>query len=214
MTITARLHLLLLLAVLLLIFTDVTVAAPLDKTAMNTDEVERAIVAGGCFWCMEPPFEKLVGVLEVISGYTGGQERNPTYRQVSAGITGHTEAVEIRFDPQRISYKEILSVFWRVMDPTDADGQFVDRGKQYRPGIYPLNDQQMTQALESKRELEALDRFSKPIVVEIVPVTEFYPAEEYHQDYYKKNPIRYKYYRYGSGRDRYLDDVWGEGREH
>lgn len=184
-----------------------------DKQAAGAHS-ERAIVAGGCFWCMEPPFEKLEGVSAVISGYTGGAKKNPTYKEVSAGGTGHTEAVEILFDPAKISYKEILYIFWRVIDPTDAAGQFVDRGSQYRPGIYPLDEEQMRLAQESKRDLEALDRFSKPIVVEIVPATRFYPAEEYHQDYYKKNPLRYRYYRYGSGRDQYLDEVWGEGRKY
>ncbi len=174
---------------------------------------ERAILAGGCFWCMEHPFEKLPGVLSVTSGYTAGSKENPTYRQVSAGGTGHTEAVEIVFDPARVSYQQLLEVFWMQIDPTDAGGQFVDRGSQYRSGIYFLDAKQQHLAEESKRQLAASGRFTAPLVTEIVPAGIFYPAEDYHQDYYKKNPVRYKYYRYGSGRDRYLDKIWGEDRE-
>jgi methionine-S-sulfoxide reductase len=174
---------------------------------------ERAIFAGGCFWCMEHPFEKLPGVLSVTSGYTAGSKENPTYRQVSAGGTGHTEAVEIVFDPARISYRQLLEVFWMQIDPTDAGGQFVDRGSQYRSGIYFLDAKQQHLAEESKQQLAASGRFTAPLVTEIVPAGIFYPAEDYHQDYYKKNPVRYKYYRYGSGRDRYLDKIWGEDRE-
>jgi len=187
---------------------------PQNDEPMMSDGINlsRAIFAGGCFWCMEPPFEKLPGVSAVVSGYTGGDEPNPNYKQVSAGRTGHTEAVEIVFDPQQVSYQQLLEVFWMQIDPTDAGGQFVDRGSQYRSGIYPLNEEQLRQAEASKRELAASGRFEKPVITEIVPAGKFYPAEDYHQDYYKKNPIRYKYYRYGSGRDRFLDRVWGEER--
>jgi peptide methionine sulfoxide reductase msrA/msrB len=171
--------------------------------------VKKATFAGGCFWCMEPPFEKLGGVTEVVAGYTGGYKGNPTYEEVSSGTTGHVEAIQITYDPSKISYSELLQVFWRQIDPTDPDGQFVDRGKQYRTVIFYHNDEQRRLAEGSKEEIERSGRFEKPIVTEIVKVGEFYRAEEYHQDFYKKNPIRYKYYRYRSGRDQFLKRVWG-----
>ena len=183
-----------------------------EATGKATATTERAILAGGCFWCMEHPFEKLPAVRSVTSGYTAGSEENPTYQQVSAGGTGHTEAVEIIFDPAKTSYQQLLEVFWRQIDPTDAGGQFVDRGSQYRSGIYFLDTAQQQSAEESKQRLTESGRFSSPLVTEIVAAGTFYPAEEYHQDYYKNNPLRYQYYRYGSGRDRYLDKVWGEDR--
>lgn len=183
-----------------------------DKGRVESSEVARAIFAGGCFWCMESPFEKIPGVIEVYSGYTGGKVLNPTYKQVSAGGTGHTEAVEVLFDPQRVDYAQLLEVFWRQIDPTDAGGQFVDRGQQYRSGIYPLNEQQQKLAEASKQQLAASGRFKRSIVTEIVAAGKFYRAEEYHQNYYKKNPLRYRYYRYGSGRDKFLDRFWGEDR--
>ena len=173
----------------------------------------RAIFAGGCFWCMEAPFEKLDGVSEVISGYTGGSKLDPTYQEVSAGGTGHTEAVEVLYDPQLVSYEKLLEVFWRQIDPTDADGQFVDRGDQYRSGIFYLDAEQKQLAEKSKQQLEKTGRFNKPIVTEITAAGKFYPAEKYHQDYHSKNPIRYWYYRGGSGRDDYLDKVWGKDRQ-
>ncbi|MEA3363161.1 MAG: peptide-methionine (S)-S-oxide reductase MsrA [Thermodesulfobacteriota bacterium] len=172
----------------------------------------RAVFAGGCFWCMESPFEKLDGVAEVISGYTGGKKMNATYKAVSAGGTGHAEAVEVLYDPQQISYEKLLEVFWMQIDPTDAGGQFVDRGSQYRSGIFYLDAEQKRLAEESKQGLAETGRFNKPLVTEIVMAGEFYPAEEYHQDYHSKNPLRYKYYRYGSGRDKFLDKVWGKDR--
>jgi peptide methionine sulfoxide reductase msrA/msrB len=175
-------------------------------------KVERAIFAGGCFWCMESPYEKLDGVKEVISGYTGGQKEDPTYKEVSAGTTGHAEAVEVIFDPSKISYDELLEVFWRQIDPTDPGGQFADRGSQYRSAIFYLNDEQRALAEKSKENLAKSVRFDKPIVTEIVPASRFYRAEDYHQDYYKKNPVRYKLYRYGSGRDRFLKETWGDER--
>lgn len=174
---------------------------------------DRAIFAGGCFWCMESPFEKLDGVSEVISGYTGGTQLNPTYQGVSAGGTGHTEAVEVLYNPQQVSYEKLLEVFWRQIDPTDANGQFVDRGTQYRSGIFYLNPEQKQLAEASKQQLGASGRFNKPIVTEITAAGKFYPAEEYHQDYHSKNPVRYWYYRGGSGRDDYLDKVWGKDRQ-
>lgn len=174
------------------------------------DTARRAIFAGGCFWCMEKPFEKLDGVSAVVSGYIGGTTENPTYENYGAG--GHTEAVEVTYDPNKIGYGELLDVFWRQIDPTDAGGQFVDRGHSYVSGIFYLDDEQKRLAEQSKKELAARKIFDKPLVTPIVAATTFYPAEEYHQDYYKKNPIRYGYYRAGSGRDRFLDKVWGEDR--
>jgi methionine-S-sulfoxide reductase len=173
----------------------------------------RAIFAGGCFWCMEPPFEKLGGVISVTSGYTGGEKKNPTYEEVSAGGTGHAEAVQIIYDPKKVDYETLLEVFWQNIDPTDGGGQFVDRGSQYRSAIFILDGTQKRLAEESKERLARSGRFAAPIVTEIGAATTFYPAEEYHQDYYKKNPVRYKYYRWGSGRDQFLDRIWGEGRK-
>lgn len=172
-------------------------------------ELDRATLAGGCFWCMEGPFEKLEGVLEVISGYTGGHKANPTYEEVSSGMTGHLEAVQITFDPSKISYSEILDLFWRQINPTDSGGQFVDRGRQYRTAIFYHNEEQKALAERSKAELNKSGRYKDPIVTEIIKASDFYKAEEYHQDYYKKNSIRYKFYRYRSGRDQYLKKIWG-----
>lgn len=172
------------------------------------EKTETAIFAGGCFWCMESPFEKINGVKEVISGYTGGHKDNPTYEEVSSGTTGHLEAIQIIYDPQKVSYNDLLSIFWKQIDPTDADGQFVDRGKQYRSAIFYKSKEEKALAEKSKQNLEKSKRFSSPIVTEIIAATTFYPAEDYHQDYYKKNPVRYNYYRYGSGRDQFLKKVW------
>ena len=169
-----------------------------------------AVFAGGCFWCTESDFEKLPGVIDAISGYTGGQVQDPTYEQVSAGGTGHVEAVKVIYDPSKIDYSQLLDWFWRHVDPTDAGGQFVDRGSQYQSEIFYANDEQKQLAEASKAKLEASGRFDKPIVTQIVKLGPFYPAEEYHQDYYKKNPIRYHYYRWGSGRDQFLEKVWGK----
>jgi peptide methionine sulfoxide reductase msrA/msrB len=157
---------------------------------------------------MEPPFEKLAGVERVVSGYAGGPEVNPSYEQVASGATGHAEAVQVTYDPAMVTYARLLDVFWRQIDPTDAGGQFVDRGAQYRSAIFVHDDTQRTAAESSKAALAASGRFEKPLVTGIVPFTTFYPAEEYHQDYYKKNPLRYRFYRYGSGRDQFLDKVW------
>ena len=178
------------------------------------ENLEVATLAGGCFWCMEPPFEQLPGVYQVISGYTGGPEKNPTYKQVAHGMTGHTESFQVHYDPAQISYPEILEVFWRNIDPTDGGGQFVDRGRQYRSGIFYHNEEQKQQALESKKKLEASGRFKRPVVTEITMASEFYPAEEYHQDFYKKSTAHYKGYRMGSGRDRFIDNTWGEDRNY
>jgi peptide methionine sulfoxide reductase msrA/msrB len=184
-------------------------------TSMNDNEktMEKATFAGGCFWCVESDFEKADGVADVISGYTGGIEKNPTYEEVSAGTTGHLEAVQVSYDPKKISYEALLDIFWRHIDPTDTGGQFVDRGAQYRSAIFYHNDRQRDMAEKSKTALEKSGKFQKPIVTEIKMATAFYAAEDYHQDYYKNNPIRYNYYRYNSGRDSFLEKAWGKEKE-
>lgn len=171
-------------------------------------KLEKATFAGGCFWCMEHPFEKVEGVLDVVSGYTGGHEKNPTYEEVSSGRTGHVEAVQITFDPSKITYSKLLDLFWKQIDPTDTGGQFVDRGKQYTTAIFYHNEEQKALAKKSKAELDRSGRYKKPVVTKIISASKFYEAEDYHQDYSKKNPIRYKFYRYSSGRDQYLKKVW------
>jgi peptide methionine sulfoxide reductase msrA/msrB len=171
-------------------------------------DTETAVFAGGCFWCTESDFEKIPGVIEAVSGYTGGHVANPTYKQVSAGGTGHFESVKVIYDPQKVSYAHLLEVFWHKVDPTDSGGQFVDRGAQYGSAIFVANDQQRKLAEKSKQALAASGVFKKPIVTPILPLGKFYPAEEYHQDYYKKNPIRYHWYRSGSGRDQFLEKAW------
>ncbi len=177
-------------------------------TADTVTNAETATFAGGCFWCMEAPFEKMDGVLDVVSGYTGGQMENPTYEQVSSGKSGHLEAIQIIYDPAKISYETLLDIFWRQIDPTDAGGSFVDRGPQYRSAIFYHNEEQKQTAEKSKAEIGASGRYANPIATEIIAYDKFYPAEDYHQDYYKKNPIRYKYYRHGSGRDQFLEKIW------
>ncbi len=174
--------------------------------------VAQATFAGGCFWCMEPPFLKLEGVVEVVSGYTGGTKDNPTYEEASSGTTGHTEAVQITYDTKKITYEKLLDAFWKSMDPTDAGGQFVDRGNQYRSGVFYHSPEQKKAAEASKEALGKSGRFKEKIVTEITAYTKFWPAEDYHQQYFKKNPLRYKYYRYQSGRDEFLDRVWGKDR--
>lgn len=182
------------------------------RSAMsNQEELQTATLAGGCFWCVEADFEKVDGVAEVISGYTGGTKENPTYEEVSSGGTGHVEAIQVLYDPNRISYEQILDVFWRHVDPTDSGGQFFDRGDHYRTVIFYHDEEQRRLAEESKRALEKSARFKKPIATEILKFTGFYPAEDYHQGYYKKNPVRYKAYRHGSGRDRFLSQAWDQG---
>jgi peptide methionine sulfoxide reductase msrA/msrB len=180
------------------------------REAASAGDSQKAVFAGGCFWCMESPFEKLKGVSSVVSGFTGGTVANPTYEQVSAGGTGHVEAVEITFNPQEVSYKELLDVFWRQVDPTDAGGQFVDRGDSYVTGIYYVTDEQKLTAEKSLKELAASKRYKKPIVTPIKPFKAFYPADAYHQDFYKNHSVKYKYYRYRSGRDQYLEKIWGK----
>jgi methionine-S-sulfoxide reductase len=190
----------------------VTAGVSANEKSMDTmnTKYEKATFAGGCFWCMEPPFDKLDGVISTTSGYIGGQEENPTYKQVSAGRTGHAEAVEILYDPTKVSYLKLLEVFWMQINPTTPDRQFVDVGSQYRSGIFYHDDEQRRLAEESKEKISGSGKFDGPIVTEIVPAATFWPAEDYHQDYYLRNPLRYKFYRYGSGRDQYLEKVWGE----
>ena len=171
---------------------------------------EKATFAGGCFWCMEPPFDKLDGVISTTSGYIGGPEEKPTYKQVSAGRTGHAEAVQILYDPGKVSYGKLLDVFWRQINPTTPDRQFVDVGSQYRAAIFYHDDEQRGLAEGSRKVMAESGRFEGPIVIEIVPAGSFWPAENYHQDYYQKNPLRYKFYRFGSGRDQYLEKIWGK----
>jgi len=168
-----------------------------------------ATFAGGCFWCMEPPYDKLDGTVSTTVGYTGGFINNPNYEGVSSGRTGHAEAIRIVFDPTRVSYAKLLEVFWRNIDPTTPNRQFCDVGSQYRTAIFYHSVQQKRLAEESKRTLEESGRLTTPAVTEIVPASDFYPAEEYHQNYYKKNPLRYKFYRFTCGRDRRLKELWG-----
>lgn len=169
---------------------------------------ETAIFSGGCFWCMEPPFDKLEGVIFTTSGYAGGDEVGPTYQQVAGGRTGHTETVQIIYDPKNVTYQKPLEVFWQNIDPTAVDRQFIDVGKRYRSAIFYRNDEQRRLAVASRDMLAVSNRFDKPIVTEIIELKRFYQAEEYHQDFYQKNPARYKLYRYNSGRDQLLDRTW------
>ena len=170
----------------------------------------KATFAGGCFWCMEHPFDELEGVVSTTSGYTGGHKENPTYSEVSAGGTGHTEAVQIVYDPKKITYPELLKVYWRNTDPTVSDAQFCDHGTQYRPEIFYHNEEQRQQAEASRKEIEDTKTFPQPIVTKITKATTFYPAEDYHQNYYQTNPIRYKFYRLACGRDARLAELWGK----
>lgn len=174
----------------------------------------KAIFAGGCFWCVESDFDKIEGVLSTTSGYTGGSLANPTYEQVSSKHTGHAEAVEVVFDPRKVSYEQLVERFWRTIDPTQKDGQFCDFGSPYRTAIFALDDAQLKAAQASRAALEKSKPFKQPIVTEIVRATAFYPAEDYHQDYYKKNPLRYQYYRHNCGRDARLKQIWGDQAGH
>jgi peptide methionine sulfoxide reductase msrA/msrB len=181
-----------------------------DNSSKNDKNLKKATFAGGCFWCMEPPFENLNGVIEVIPGYTGGKKENPTYDEVSTGTTGHYEAVQITYDSSKITYKKLLDVFWTQIDPTDAYGQFVDKGSQYKTAIFYHDEEQKQVAEESKNNLEKSGRFDKPIVTEIKAYTKFYPAEDYHQDYYTKSPVHYQMYKMGSGREQFKKKMWGD----
>jgi peptide-methionine (S)-S-oxide reductase len=182
--------------------------------AARAAERATAVFAGGCFWCMEAPFAHLDGVHSVTSGYTGGQKKNPTYEEVSAGITGHAEAVQVIYDPAKVTYAQLLDTFWHNIDPLVRDAQFCDRGTQYRSAIFYQDESQRTAAEESKRKLEEQPQFKGKIATQIVAASVFYPAEEYHQHFYRKNPLRYNQYRAGCGRDRRLKELWGEKRGH
>ena len=183
--------------------------ALLTLTAHAEEQRAEAIFAGGCFWCMEPPYDKINGVFSTTSGYIGGSRANPTYQEVSSGRTGHTEAVRIVYDPSKVNYQQLLDIFWVNIDPFAQNRQFCDRGSQYRSGIFYLNAEQEALARASKAAVEA--RFDEPVYTEVTEATTFYAAEDYHQDYYEKNPLRYKYYRYSCGRDQRLGEIWGDG---
>ena len=196
-----------------LAFTALTLAASAAQVNVPPGHAV-ATFAGGCFWCMEPPYDKLPGVDATISGYTGGQTVNPTYAQVSSGTTGHAEAVQVIYDPAKVSYEKLLEVFWVNVDPTVKDRQFCDTGNQYRTAIFYRDEAQRKAAEASKAAIEKSKPFKEPIVTPIVMAGPFYPAEEYHQDYYKKNPVRYQLYRSGCGRDARLKQLWGERAGH
>ncbi len=176
-------------------------------------DLKVATLAGGCFWCLASDFENVPGIKEIVSGYTGGQKQNPTYEEVSSGKTGHYEAIQVHYDPLEISYEQILGIFWRHIDPTDPDGQFADRGSQYRTAIFYHDEEQKRVAEKSKEELEKSGKFNKPLVTSLLKFSRFYEAEFYHQDYHKKNPVQYKLYRLGSGRDQFLDKTWRKETE-
>ena len=182
-------------------------------TLAGAQNLSTATFAGGCFWCLEEAFEKVPGVVSAVSGYTDGRTPNPSYEMVSSGMTGHTEAVEVKFDPAKISYEKLLDAFWINHDPTTVDRQFCDSGTQYRPGIYWHDEAQKRAAEASKAKYENLKGFKQPILTPIVKASQFWPAEEYHQDYYKKNPVRYKFYSNGCGRYSRLDELWGKLRK-
>jgi peptide-methionine (S)-S-oxide reductase len=184
-------------------------ASPMP-TATSNGPTATAVFAGGCFWCMEGPFDKLPGVIATTSGYTGGTKTNPTYREVSGGGTGHTESVQVTYDPTQVTYETLLQTFWKNIDPLDAQGQFCDKGSQYRSGIFYATPAQQKAAEASKAELAKSGKLSGPIVTEVTAAGTFYPAEDYHQDYYKKNPVKYKVYRFGCGRDQRLETLWGK----
>ena len=182
-----------------------------NTMANPTKKEEIATFAGGCFWCMQPPFDKQKGVISTIVGYAGGAKKNPTYEEVSGGGTGHAESIQVTFDPSAVSYQQILEVFWRQIDPATPNAQFCDHGDQYRSSIFYHSEEQKNLALESKANLEKSGPYAgKKIVTEITPAGDFWPAEDYHQMYYKKNPIRYKFYRFNCGRDQYLEKIWGK----
>ncbi|HEY9421037.1 MAG TPA: peptide-methionine (S)-S-oxide reductase MsrA [Thermoanaerobaculia bacterium] len=186
-------------------------AAQEKKAAPAGRQLAKATFAGGCFWCMEPPYDKLDGVVSTTSGYIGGKKKNPTYEEVSSGGTGHAEAVEIVYDPAKVTYQKLLEVFWLNIDPLVKDRQFCDAGTQYRSAVFFHNEEQRRLAEVSKVEVQK--RFKRPVMTEIVAASAFYPAEGYHQDYYEKNPVRYKFYRSGCGRDRRLEQLWGKSAE-
>jgi peptide-methionine (S)-S-oxide reductase len=197
-------------AALLTLVISVIIGTGSAKATAEPEPVAKAIFAGGCFWCMEEAFEKLDGVVSVTSGYTGGQVANPTYEQVSAGQTGHAESIEVIYGPAKVSYSQLLDAFWHNVDPLTSNAQFCDHGTQYRSAIFYRTEEERRLAEDSKRAIEKSKRFSEPLVTEIVPAGTFYPAEEYHQDFHKKNPIRYKFYKYSCGRAQRLEELWGK----
>ena len=210
---TTRQRLSALLAVAALVGGAIAVVAAEGQTSATPDAapgLAKATFAGGCFWCMEPPFDKLDGVISTTSGYTGGEQRHPTYGDVSLGRTTHAEAVEVVYDPATISYAQLLDVFWQNIDPLTRNRQFCDGGAQYRTAIFFHGEEQERLARESKHRIASSGRFDQPIVTQIVAAADFWAAEDYHQDYYTKNPIRYKVYRFGCGRDRRLKELWGD----
>jgi peptide-methionine (S)-S-oxide reductase len=192
----------------------ILLAAALVMAPAHAQKTDKAIFAAGCFWCTEEAFEKVPGVVSAVSGYTGGTVKNPSYEQVSSGRTGHAESVEVTFDPGKVSYEQLLDVFWVNHDPTVTNRQFCDSGTQYRPAIFYLNDEQKRLAEASKAKWEKMKPFKQPILTEISKAGPFYPAEDYHQDYSKKNPLQYKFYVTGCGRYQRLDSLWGELRKH
>lgn len=200
--------------ILMLVLLGSLFIQPAQGETMEQEKYQKATFAGGCFWCMEPPYNDLPGIISVMPGYTGGDTLNPTYEEVSGGETGHAEAVQIVFDPTKINYEKLLEVFWRNIDPTTLDQQFADRGTQYRTAIFYHDAEQKRLAEASKKEMDKSGIFKKPVVTEITPAAIFYPAEDYHQQYYKKNPMRYKFYSAGSGRKAYLEKTWGKEAEH
>lgn len=187
----------------------ITWLGPISMAAQAQD-LAKATFAGGCFWCMEKPFDVIDGVVSTTSGYTGGNKLNPTYREVSSGRTGHAESVQVEYDPSKVSYETLLETFWTNVDPLDAGGQFCDRGDQYRTNVFYHSDEQKALAEKSKAELDSSGKFATPIVTEIVTAQTFYPAEDYHQNYYQTNSNRYRFYRYSCGRDQRLAKLWGD----
>lgn len=179
-----------------------------QAAAQSSDGAKTAIFAGGCFWCMEEAFDKVDGVIETTSGYTGGVQPNPTYEQVSAGGTGHAESVRVKYDPARVTYAQLLDAYWHNVDPFDGGGQFCDRGASYRSAIFVMSDEEERQARESKDKVAG--QFGRPVATEIVRATPFYPAEDYHQDYHSKNPLRYSFYKWNCGRAQRLEEIWGK----
>jgi peptide-methionine (S)-S-oxide reductase len=198
------------LALAMIVLSGIAGAAETDPSASGAAPgLAKAVFAGGCFWCEEAAFDSLPGVTAVVSGYTGGMKTNPTYEEVSAGGTGHAESVQVTFDPAKVTYQKLLEVFWHNVDPLTANAQFCDHGSQYRSAIFYLDETQKQLAEASKAALEKSGRFKQPIVTEITQASAFWPAEDYHQQYHLKNPLRYKYYRYGCGRDQRLEELWG-----
>lgn len=205
-----RYHLLRIILACVLLAMFVGYQRHIAESASNSGRLETATFAGGCFWCLEEALDKVEGVVSTTSGYTGGQKTNPTYEEVSAGGTGHTESVQVMYDPQKVTYTKLLETFWHNIDPTTPDQQFCDKGHQYRSAIFYHDDRQQRLAEESKQQLDKSKPFKEQIVTEIVPASEFYPAEEYHQNFYQKNPIRYKFYKYNCGRAQRLETLWGK----